>query len=126
MTAAELLILINDTTKARERLMARRQTVSDAAETARGQAAEPGHSPAARRAIRTQQIEALGACQRIDNELWAVDSEIRRLKRLLADAEFAADSKTERDEFFNRVRQIVRTDNVVALPFPADHSPEAA
>lgn len=126
MNAMELQLLIADRMRARERLVAQRSTQWGAAETFRAEACEPGHSSMERREMRFREIACRGICQRIDNELWAVDSELRKLKQSLAKLEEAADTKAAHDEFFNRVRQVVKTTNVVPLPFPADNTPEAA
>ena len=125
MNAAEITILLRDKELERQRTSDRRQTVSDTAETARGQAAEPGQSMSDRRTLRLKQIQCLGLVQRLDNELWRLDSEIRALKRRRADLEASADRAADQDEFFNRVRQVVSISNVVALPFHSN-TPEAA
>lgn len=117
MDKGEIEILLNDLKKRREREMARRATLWAAVEESRAERCEPGHSAWDRRAMRNKEIEARMACDRIDNEVWRIDSEIRALERELME---------EHAAFFNRVRRVVEMHNVVSMPFSVDQSPEAA
>lgn len=116
MNATEIEILLVDHAKRRERLMARRAALWNSAEELRAKCADPGHPSWDRRAMRNEEISARMACQRIDHEVWVLDSEVAKLKR---------EGQDEHAAMFNRVRQVVATTNVVALPFHVD-SPEAA
>ncbi len=125
MDATEIQISIASAQQRRDRLVAQRATKWDAAETYRGQACEPRQSSLARRELRFKEIAARAACQHIDNQLWAVDVELRRLKSERDSIEAASDVAADHNEFFNRVRQIVATSNVVPLPV-ASNEPEVA
>lgn len=125
MDLTSINLLLIDALRRRERLNDHRGVIADGAEAYGALAVDAEYPPQRQQQYRLRQIEALGRLQRYDTALFHIDSEIRSLKLQRAEFENATDAQAAHVEFFNRVRQVVATNNVVPLP-SQDHSPEAA
>lgn len=123
MNTMELDLLISEARRKRERIDKAIESVNNAAKLYRDLSVDPDYSNSERDDWLTKHRDAIKTSFRLEGEMHVVLGDLRRLLDERVDAEEAQDGRAR---LFNCVRQVVSTSNVVPMPFPADHSPEAA
>jgi hypothetical protein len=123
MNTMELDLLIADARRNRERLDRAIDSLKTASKLYRDLSVDPDYTPSEQREFVRKHTDAVISMQRLEVEMRGVLVDLIRLRDQKVDAQ---DTGAGHARLFNCVRQVVSTSNVVAIPFPADHSPEAA